>query len=90
MKQRKIYSDEFKKSAVFRVNAGVSQSSVARELSISLSTLNKWIIAANKNATQEELSEHDEIVRLRKELAKTKAEVEFLKKQQRTLPKSSS
>lgn len=64
MKQRKIYSDEFKKSAVSRVNACVSQSSVARELSISLSTLNKWIIAANKNATQEELSEYDEIVRL--------------------------
>ena len=41
MKQRKIYSDEFKKSAVSRVNACVSQSSVARELSISLSTLNK-------------------------------------------------
>lgn len=70
MKQRKIYLDEFKKSAVSRVNAGVSQSLVARELGISLSTLNKWIIAANKNATQEELSEHDEIVRLRKELAK--------------------
>lgn len=45
MSQGKSYSAEFKKIAVARVDAGGSQSSVAKELDVSLSTLNKWIKA---------------------------------------------
>ena len=61
MSQRKSYSEEFRKSAVARVDAGVSQSQVAIELGASLSTLNKWIKAANSNASLEEISVHESL-----------------------------
>lgn len=40
--------------------------------------------------TSEERSEAEEIIRLEKELAKAKAENEFLKKMQRSLPRACS
>ena len=40
----KRFSEEFKKSAIIRVQNGESQLSVANSLGISYKTLNRWII----------------------------------------------
>ncbi len=42
----KRFSEEFKKSAIIRVQNGESQLSVANSLGISYKTLNRWIIQA--------------------------------------------
>ena len=80
MKKRIRYSQEFIKTAVDRVNSGVTQAQVAKELGINAQTLSKWCVRAKNSLSAEQRSEAEEIIRLRKELAKAKAENEFLKK----------
>ncbi len=80
MKKRIRYSQEFIKSAVDRVNSGVTQAQVAKELGINAQTVSKWCVRAKNSLSREQRSEAEEIIRLKKELAKAKAENEFLKK----------
>ena len=80
MTRKKHYSEEFIKTAVARVSSGISQIQVAKELGISAQTISRWCIKAKADLSSEELSEAEEIIRLKKELAKAKAENEFLKK----------
>lgn len=80
MKKKNHYSQEFIKTAVDRVNSGVTQAQVAKELGINAQTLSRWCIRAKNNMSSEQISEVGEIIRLKKELAKAKAENEFLKK----------
>jgi len=74
------YSETFIKTAIDRVNSGVTQAQVAKELGINAQTLSKWCLKAKNNMSNEQRSEAEEIIRLKKELAKAKAENEFLKK----------
>jgi transposase len=80
MKKRIRYSQEFIKTAVDRVNSGVTQAQVAKELGINAQTVSKWCVRARNTLSSEQRSEAEEIIRLKKELAKAKAENEFLKK----------
>lgn len=74
------YSETFIKIAIDRVNSGVTQAQVAKELGINAQTLSKWCVKAKNSMSNEQRSEAEEIIRLKKELAKAKAENEFLKK----------
>jgi transposase len=80
MAKRIRYSETYIKTAIERVNSGVTQAQVAKELGIHPQTLSKWCTKAKSRMTSEERSEAEEIIRLKKELAKAKAENEFLKK----------
>lgn len=74
------YSETFIKTAIDRVNSGVTQAQVAKELGINAQTLSKWCVKAKNSMSNEQRSEAEEIISLKKELAKSKAENEFLKK----------
>ena len=52
----KRFSEEFKKSAVIRVQNGESQLSVASSLGISYKTLNRWVIQAKGQMPPENVS----------------------------------
>lgn len=94
MKKKPNYSLEFKQDAVQLVlSKGYSVSEAATSLGVSASALRKWIqsekggIGANrlgKNTNmfcnQLTLSEHEELLRLRKENTKLRMEREILKK----------
>ena len=72
MARKNKYSEEFIKTAVSRVNAGIAQVQVANELGIKPQTLSRWCIAAKNGMSLEEKNESDEIRRLKKELEKAK------------------
>lgn len=55
----KRFSEEFKKSAVIRVQNGESQLSVASSLGISYKTLNRWVIQAKGQMPPEDFPGHD-------------------------------
>lgn len=76
----KRFSEEFKKSAIIRVQNGESQLSVANSLGISYKTLNRWIIQAKGQMPSENVSLSEENARLRKALKEREAEIAFLKK----------
>lgn len=80
----KRFSEEFKKSAIIRVQNGESQLSVAASLGISYKTLNRWVIKAKKQMPSGSLSLSEENARLRQALKEREAEIAFLKKQRRT------
>ncbi|HIU37151.1 MAG TPA: transposase [Candidatus Aphodousia faecigallinarum] len=84
IKMHKRFSEEFKKSAIIRVQNGESQLSVANSLGISYKTLNRWIIRAKGQMPSENVSLSEENARLRKALKEREAEIAFLKKQRRT------
>lgn len=76
----KRFSEEFKKSAIIRVQNGESQLSVASSLGISYETLNRWVIQAKEQMPSEKVSLSEENARLRKALKEREAEIAFLKK----------
>lgn len=77
----KRFSEEFKKSAIIRVQNGESQLSVANSLGISYKALNRWIIQAKgQQMPSENVSLSEENARLRKALKEREAEIAFLKK----------
>jgi transposase len=91
MQQRKKpkFTLEFKQDAAdLIISKGYSVSEAAASLGVSMSALRKWVRAEqNKepmlDRTKKQgitLSEHEELVRLRKENAKLKMEREILKK----------
>jgi transposase len=85
MKQSKkpYYSLEFKQDAVQLVlSKGYSISEAAISLGISASGLRKWVASEKgpSNGNKLSLSEHEELLRLRKENTKLKMEREILKK----------
>jgi transposase len=83
---RKSYAREFKIEAVrMTTEGGVSVAQAARDLEINENTLHNWRRqfrqwGAAANAGREALSQAEEIQRLRKELAETQKERDFLKK----------
>jgi transposase len=85
-KPRKSYTREFKVEAVrMTTEGGMSVAQAARDLEINENTLHNWRRqfrqwGAAPNAGKEALSQAEEIQRLRKELAETQKERDFLKK----------
>lgn len=90
MNQRKkpYFSLEFKQDAVQLVlSKGYSIPEAAKSLGVSVSALRKWVKMEkgsskkeSPSCTQLSLSEHEELLRLRKENIKLKMEREILKK----------
>lgn len=54
MARKNKYSEEFIKTAVSRVNAGIAQVQVANELGIKPQTLSRWCIVAKNGMSLEE------------------------------------
>ena len=85
-KTRRYFTDEQKAEAVNIVKqSGKSVSQVAREMGLTESTLRKWVKQSRIDAqprVEGELTsaEHQELVRLRRELKRVKQERDFLKK----------
>lgn len=85
-KKKPFYNLEFKKDAVRLVlSNGYSISEAAKNLGVSESALRKWVTAekgvnTEKGSSILSLSEHEELLRLRKENTKLKMEREILKK----------
>ena len=80
MKKNFKFSPEFRQSAVSRVLNGETQVEVAKSLGISPKTLNVWCLKAKEARSEQENKNLDETARLRLELKKAQAEIEFLKK----------
>lgn len=77
------FTDEFKAEAVRLVKEqGLSVSQVAKDLGLGLSTVSKWLTAANQLPGVESLSESEkeELKRLRKENHTLRMERDLLKK----------
>jgi transposase len=83
---RKTYTREYKQEAVrLTTEGGISVAQAARDLSINENTLHNWRRqyrewGAPAGAGNKELSQAEEIQRLRKELARVREERDFLKK----------
>lgn len=86
---RSVYTKEFKIAAVARLKDGKqSAESLALELGIRRNQLYKWAKTLEEKGTEgsfnargrKPASEEDEVVRLRRELANAKQELEILKK----------
>ena len=80
IKMHRRFSEEFKKSAITRVQNGESQLSVAKSLGISHKTLNRWFVKAKEQMPEGAISLSEENARLRKALKEREAEIAFLKK----------
>ena len=77
---QKRFSEEFKKSAIARVQNGESQLAVAKTLGIRPKTLNRWFVKAKDQMPASTVSLAEENARLRKALKEREAEIAFLKK----------
>jgi len=78
-KQAVIFHSEYQDKAVrLATTPGKTVSGVAKELDIPEWKLRKWIAEAKEK--EEKNSETREVVRLQKELARAKEEIEILKK----------
>jgi transposase len=80
---RRKHSNEFKMGAVKLAERGeVPIRQVAKDLGLSESLLHKWInqIGARSNGSRVTPDEHEELIRLRRELRIVKEERDILKK----------
>ena len=78
-KQPVIFHSEYQEKAVrLATTPGKTIAGVARELDIPEWKLRRWCAEANKKL--ERSSDVDELIRLQKELAQAKEEIEILKK----------
>ncbi len=83
MKKRKPYAEEFKQEAVKLVTEqGMAVTQVARDLDVSLDTLQRWLRAARSpaNPTSDASTPSAELVRLRRENEQLRMERDILKK----------
>lgn len=88
--ERRSYTDDFKQAAVNRVEAGETQSAVAKDVGITTNSLKAWM---NKFGNNEQYTvgneDHDdleeEVQRLRRDLALLQAENDYLKKREQIL-----
>lgn len=78
-KQAVTYHSEYQEKAIrLATTPGKTIAGVAKELDIPDWKLRKWVAEANKKL--ERSSDVDELIRLQKELAQAKEEIEILKK----------
>ena len=81
MKRRRKFDPGFKREAVnlYR-SSGRSLSDVARELGIGVSVLRAWVTKDDAEPARVGYGDRDELMRLRRENARLKEDVEILKK----------
>ena len=85
MGRRKRYSAEFKRQALKRANEpGVTDALVCEELGISTRQLRRWRDLVKEHGEEQAFPGHgksrdEEVTQLKRELAKVKAERDFLK-----------
>ena len=95
MARRKRYSAEFKRQALKRANEpGVTNALVCEELGISTRQLRRWRDAVTEHGEEQAFPGHgkgqdEEIIQLKRELAKVKAERDFLKEAARYFARES-
>ena len=82
----KRYSPEIRRTALELVNQGQTQIEVAQALGVSPKTLSHWVTTTQARMPDQQRNELEELKRLRLQVRKQQAEIDFLKKQQRTLP----
>lgn len=85
--KQKIYSTEFKESSVkLAIESSQPMAHTARELGINVNTLYTWVDKyskppkANSSKSHNDSRAYDEIMRLKKELARVTQERDILKK----------
>lgn len=77
----KVYDEEFKKTIVDLYRSGKGVTELSREYGISTVNIYKWIRRFSPiETTTGEITNNDEILKLKKELANLKEENEILKK----------
>ena len=83
----KRYSPEIRRTALELVNQGQTQIEVAQALGVSPKTLSHRVTTTQARMPDQQRNELEELKRLRLQVRKQQAEIDFLKKkQQRTLP----
>jgi len=82
-RQKRKYTEEFKKQLVELFNNGKPRSEIIREYDLTGSSLDKWITRINATGSSREADnrtpEQEELIRLRKENIQLKMEVDILK-----------
>ena len=82
-RERRTYTEEFKKQMVQLYNAGKSQNSIAKEYELTTSTLRKWIDRINATgssiAKDNRTPMEEELIQLRKRNKQLEMEVDILK-----------
>ena len=80
-RQNKSYDEEFKKTIVSLYETGKGISELSREYGVSKSTIDGWIKKYKTIITTTgEVTNNDEILKLKKELKQKETEIEILKK----------
>lgn len=84
-KRQNRYTEEFKAEAIaMALRPGARLTQVARELGMHEGSLRLWMQAARENRgripQEDQETEHEEVIRLRRELARVTVERDFLKK----------
>lgn len=82
-RERRTYTEEFKKQMVQLYNSGKSQNSIAKEYELTASTLRKWIDRINATgssiAKDNRTPMEEELIQLRKRNKQLEMEVDILK-----------
>jgi len=80
-RQYKNYDEEFKKTLVSLYESGKGISELSREYGVGKSTIDSWIKKYKTITTSTgEVTNNDEIIKLKKQLYEKEQEVEILKK----------
>ena len=80
-RQYKSYNEDFKKTVVSLYENGKGISELSREYGVGKSTIDSWIKKFKTITTSTgEITNNDEILKLKKELKEKEIEVEILKK----------
>ena len=78
--QSKRYSPEIRRTALELVNQGQTQIEVAQALGVSPKTLSHWVTTTQARMPDQQRNELEELKRLRLQVRKQQAEIDFLKK----------
>ena len=74
------YSPEIRRTALELVNQGQTQIEVAQALGVSPKTLSHWVTKTQARMPDQQRNELEELKRLRLQVRKQQAEIDFLKK----------
>ena len=74
------YSPEIRRTALELVNQGQTQIEVAQALGVSPKTLSHWVTTTQARMPDQQRNELEELKRLRLQVRKQQAEIDFLKK----------
>ena len=82
-REKRVYTEEFKKQMVELFNGGKTRAEIVREYDLTGSAFDKWVSRINATGSSREADnrtpEQEELRRLRKENEKLKMEVDVLK-----------